>query len=168
MKKKNLVLTLAMTLAIGLGATAYAATTSTSNAYHQGGGTGLGRVTGFRGFDIITNVLKGKGVTDTEITNALDSGKTLNSLATEKGITADELKKSMLEGKTKIIDDAVAKGTLTKEQGDAEKARITENIENCTTPGQMTGRMGGGNRGRGMQNGGCHNGGCLNNSNPTK
>jgi len=168
MKKKNLVLTLAITLAVGLGATAYAATTSPSNAYHQGSGTGLGRITGFRGFDIITNVLKGKGVTDSEITNAINSGKTLNSLAKEKGISDDQLKKSLLEEKIKIIDDAVAKGTLTKEQGDAEKARITTNIENCTTPGQMTGRMSGGNRGRGMQNGGCQNGGCFNNSNPTK
>lgn len=163
MKKKNLVLTLAITLAVGLGATAYAATTSTSNAYHQGCGTGLVPITGFRGFDIITNVLKGKGVTDSEVTNAINSGKTLNSLAKEKGITDDEIKKSLLEEKIKIIDAAVAKGSLTKEQGDASKARIKENIANCTTPGQMSGRMVGGNRGRGMQNGGC-----LNNSNPAK
>jgi len=168
MKKKNLVLTLAMTLAIGLGATAYAATASSSNACHQGLGTGLGRISGFRGFDIITNVLKGKGVTDSEITNAINSGKTLNSLAKEKGISDDQLKKSLLEEKTKAIDNAVSKGTLTKEQGDAAKSRITENISNCTTPGQMTGKMGGRNNGRGMQNGGCQNGGCLNNSNPTK
>jgi hypothetical protein len=154
MKKKNLVLTLAITLSIGLGATAYAATNSTTNAYHQGSGTGLGRISGFRGYDIITNILKGKGVTDTEITNTLNSGKTLNSLAQEKGITSDELKKSMLDEKIKIIDDAVAKGTLTKEQGDAAKARITENVDNCTTPGQMTGRMGGG---RGMNGNGCLN-----------
>lgn len=167
MKKKNLVLTLAITLSIGLGATAYAATNSTTNAYHQGSGTGLGRISGFRGYDIITNVLKSKGVTDTEITNALNSGKTLNSLATEKGITSDELKKSMLDGKSKIIDDAVAKGTLTKEQGDAEKARIAENVDNCTTPGQMTGRMGGGNRGNGGGRG-MNGNGCLNNSGVTK
>lgn len=157
MKKKNLVLTLAITLSIALGSTAYAAANSTTNGYHQGSGTGLGRISGFRGFDIITNALKSKGVTDTEITNALNSGKTLNSLATEKGITTDELKKSLLEGKTKIIDEAVAKGSLTKEQGDAEKARIAENIDNCTTPGQMAGRMVGGNRGnsRGMNGNGC-------------
>lgn len=163
MKKKSLISTLVITLVLGLGVTAYAATTSPSNAYHQGGGTGLGRITGFRGYDIITNVLKGKGVTDTEITNAVNSGKTLNNLAQEKGITSDELKKSLLEEKIKIIDDAVTKGTLTKEQGDAEKARITENIENCTTPGQNTNRMGGGNRGRGM-----HGNGCSYNSGETK
>jgi len=161
MKKKNLILTLAITLVVGLGATAYAATTNTNTGYYQG--TRLGRITGFRGFDVITNILKGKGVTDTEITDAVNSGKTLYSLAEEKGITNDQFKSSMLEERIKIIDDAVANGTLTKEQGELSKERITENIANCTTPGQMNGRMGGQNRGRGMQGGGC-----LNNSSLTK
>jgi hypothetical protein len=163
MRKKNLVLTLAITLVVGLGATAYATTTDTINTYCQGTGAGLGKIAGFRGFDIITNILKGKGVTDTEITNAVNSGKTIYSLAEEKGITTDQLKSSILEEKIKLIDDAVAKGTLTKEQGEISKANITENNANCTTPGQMIGRMGGQNRGRGMQ--GC---GCLNNSSLTK
>lgn len=156
MKKKGLISTLVITLVMGLGVTAYAAATP-SNAYRQGNGTGLGQMAGFRGYDIITNVLKSKGVTDSEITNAINSGKTLNSLAEEKGITSDQLKKSLLEDKIKIIDDAVAKGTLTKEQGDTSKARITENIDNCTTPGQNTGRMGGGNRSRGMHGNGLYN-----------
>lgn len=163
MKKKNLILTLAITLVVGLGATAYAVTTDTNTGYYQGTGTGLGRITGFRGLDVITNILKGKGVTDTEITDAVNSGKTLYSLAEEKGITNDQLKSSMLEERIKIIDDAVANGTLTKEQGELSKERITENIANCTTIGQMNGRMGGQNRGRGMQGGGC-----LNNSSLTK
>lgn len=163
MKKKNLVLTLVITLVVGLGATAYAATTDTADSYCQGVGTSLGRLTGFRGFDIITNVLKGKGVSNEEITNAVTSGKTLNSLAEEKGITNDQLKESLLDEKLKIIDDAVAKGTITKEQGDISKSRITQNIASCTTPGQMTGRMGGKNRGRGMQGSGC-----LYNSSTTK
>lgn len=154
MKKKNLILTLAITLVVGLGATVYAATPPDNN-YCQGVGTGLGRITGFRGFDIITNMLKEKGITEAEITDALNSGKTIYSLAAEKGITADQLKNSLLEEKIKIIDDAVSKGTLTKEQGDISKARITENISNCTTPGQMNGRMGGQNKGRGMQGSGC-------------
>jgi hypothetical protein len=167
MKKKNLVLTLAITLVLGLGATAYASTTDTTNTYWQGTGAGLGKIAGFRGFDIITNILKGKGVTDAEISDAANSGKTIYSLAEEKGITTDQLKNSILEEKIKVIDDAVANGTLTKEQGDISKSRITENIADCTTPGQMTGkmggRMGGQNRGRGMQGSGC-----LNNSSLTK
>lgn len=164
MKKKNLIVTLSITLLLGLGATAYAATAPT-NSFCQGTGTGLGRLGGFRGFDIISNVLKGKGITDTEITNALNSGKTLNSLAEEKGITNDELKKSLLDEKTKIIYDAVAKGTITKEQGEASKARITQNINNCTTPGQMTGKMNGQKRGQGR---GMHGGGCIYNSSLAK
>lgn len=163
MKKKSLITTFAITLVLGLGVTAYAASTSPSNAYHQGTGYGLGRIAGFKGYDIITNILKSKGVTDAEITNAINSGKTLNSLAEEKGLTADQLKKSILDEKSKIIDDAVAKGTLTKEQGDASKERISKNIESCNTPGQMNGRMGEGNRGRGM-----HGNGCLYNSGDIK
>lgn len=161
MKKKNLISIFAATLVVGLGVTAYAAVPSNTNC--QGGGNGLGRIAGFRGYDIITNVLKEKGVTETEITNALNSGKNLNSLAEEKGITADELKKSLLEEKTKAIDNAVANGTLTKEQGETSKARITENISNCTIPGQMAGRMGGRNKVKGMQCGGCSSTQC-----PTK
>jgi ribosomal protein S20 len=154
MKKKNLILTLAITLTVGLGATAYAASAPV-NSYCQGAGSGLGRLAGFRGFDIIESILKDKGVTDSEVTNAVNSGKTLYDLAKEKGITDDQLKKSLLEEKIKIIDDAVAKGTITKEQGDTEKERISQNIDSCTTPGQMTGRMNGQKRGRGMQNGRC-------------
>lgn len=165
MKKKSLVLTLAITLVVGLGATAYAATAPT-NANGQGAGVGLGRLTGFRGFDIISNILKGKGVTDEEITNGINSGKTIGTLAEEKGISSEELKKSILAEKTKVIDDAVTKGTLTKEQGDIAKTRITENIGNCTTPGQMSGRMGGQNRGIGMQGKGIQGGSCLNTNLP--
>lgn len=154
MKKKFFAITLALTLAVGLGITTYAATNTTAAKNYcygtgHGTGTGLGRLTGFRGFDIITNLLKGKGLTDEQITNSLNSGKTLNNLAAEQGITNDQLKESILEQKIKLIDDAVAKGTMTKEQGDAFKASIKENISNCTTPGQMNGRMGGQNRGSG-------------------
>ena len=155
MKKKNLILSLAITLTIGLGATAYAAS-SPDNTYRQGLGNGLGRVASFKGSDIISSVLKDKGITDSEITNAVNLGKTIYNLAKEKGITDDELKKSLLEEKIKIIDDAVSKGTLTKEQGDASKAKITQNISNCTAPGQMTGiRAGSQNKGKGMQKGRC-------------
>ncbi|GLC32489.1 YckD family protein [Clostridium omnivorum] len=167
MKNKSLITTLAITLVVGFGVTAYAATNSTSLSYHQGDGMGLGRISGFRGYEIITNLLKDKGVTDTDVTNALNSGKTLNSLAEEKGITNDELKKSLLDERIKIIDDAVAKGTITKEQGDASKARITENIANCTTPGQMNGRNGGASRGNGGGRG-MNGNGCLYNSSVTK
>lgn len=155
MKKKNLILSLAITLTVGLGATAYAASSS-ADTYRQGLGNGLGRIAGFKGSAIISSVLKSKGITDSEIANAVNSGKTIYTLAKEKGITDDELKKSLLEEKIKIIDDAVSKGTLTKEQGDASKAKITQNISNCTAPGQMTGKaLGRQNKGRNMQKGTC-------------
>lgn len=160
MKKKGLISSLVLALVIGLGITAYAASTPNN---HEGTGIGLGRTSGYRGYDIVTKILKDKGVADSEINASLNSGKTLNSLAKEKGISDDELKKSMLSEKTKIIDDAVAKKTITKEQGDAEKARIKENVNNCTNIGQMTGRKN--MEGRGNFNGlrGGNRSGCINN-----
>lgn len=154
MKKNSSLIALTITLVIGLGATVYAAS-SPSASCHIGSSVGLGRISGFRGYDIITNIFKSKGVTDSEISNTLNSGKTLNSLAEEKGITSDQLKQSMLEEKNKLIDAAVTKGSLTKEQGDASKARIKENIDNCTAPGSMSGRR-------------MHGNGCLYNSGSTK
>lgn len=161
MKRKNVVLTLAITLVVGLGTTVYAATNNngSNNIVRNCVGAGIGKITGFRGNDIISNILKDKGVTDSQITDSLNSGKTLHDIAEEKGITDEELRNSIVDEKTKIIDDAVAKGTITKEQGDAAKERIKENSVNCTAAGSMAGHAGGRNNGAG-KNGSMGRGGC--------
>lgn len=142
MKRKNLILTLAITLVIGLGTTIYAATNNESNNISNCVATGIGRIAGFRGRDIITNILKNKGVTDSQITDSLNSGKTLHDIAEEKGITDVELKNSIVNEKTKIINDAVANGTITEEQGNAAKKKIQENVGNGPAGGRMKGRAG--------------------------
>lgn len=145
MKKRNIISALALTLAIGMGATAYAASndTSTTTAPHQR--LGLGRITGIRGYDYITNILKNKlGLSDTDITNARNSGKTPYELATEKGMSQEQLKSTLLEERTKAIDAAVANGSITKQEGDSLKSSLNTNMENCT-----------GNFGQGMVRGGC-------------
>lgn len=143
MKRKNLILTLAITLVIGLGTTIYAATNNESNNNISNCvATGIGRIAGFRGRDIITNILNNKGVTDSQITDSLNSGKTLHDIAEEKGITDVELKNSIVNEKTKIINDAVANGTITEEQGNAAKKKIQENVGNCPAGGRMKGRAG--------------------------
>jgi len=154
MKKKSLIITLAITMMVGIGITAYAATTPNSTPRNNGtmasctqeGGS---RATQLRGHDILTNLLKSKGVTDEEINAALDSDKSLYTLLTEKGVTDVEIKEYMLTERIKSIDEAVANGTMTKEDGEAAKTRIKENSANCETPGQGKGKMNGsGNRGK--------------------
>lgn len=160
MKKRNIISALALTMAIGMGATAYAASADTTAAGTPGQRLGLGRITSMRGYDYITNILKNKlGLSDTDITNATNSGKTLYDLAEEKGMTDEQLKASLLEERSKAIDAAVAKGTITKEEGENLKANLNTNMENCT--GNFGQRQGQGRgQGRGMMGNGQGRG-CL-------
>jgi hypothetical protein len=152
MKKKSLIITLAITMMVGIGITAYATTTPNSSTRNNGNmksciGNEGQSATHLRGHDILTNLLKSKGVTDAEIDSTLDSGKSLYTLLTEKGVTDLEIKEYMLSERIKSIDEAVTNGTITKEAGEAEKTRIKENSANCETPGQGQGNMkGSGNR----------------------
>lgn len=165
MKKKNLIIALTMAISVGLGATAYASTGSTNvtngtNGIHQR--DGLGRVTGTRGYDYVESILKSKlGMTDKEITDGLNSGKTMYDLAKEKGMTEDQFKAELLEERNKAVDRAVKDGEITKEEGDSIKATLKNNLQNCTgVPGE---RMGNGKRGTGhmMGNGTRGNDNCY-------
>jgi hypothetical protein len=149
MKSKKLILGLTMAITIALGATAYATSTETAastNCTHQR--VGFASATGMRGYDYVTTVLKNKlGMTDTEITDGFNSGKTMYALAKENGMTEDEFKAALLEERNKAIDKAVTDGTITKENGDSMKETLKNNMDNCTgTPGQMAGS---GNHGKG-------------------
>lgn len=144
MKKKTIILSLAMALMIGIGTTAYAASNSkTGNNFRNrpAYGMGLGMMGNFRGHDILTNLLKEKGATDEEINSALTSGKTLYDFAIEKGLTDEEIKNYMVSERTKAIDDAVASGQITAEEGAEAKTRIQENSANCTFENQSNGKM---------------------------
>ncbi|MBM7869134.1 ribosomal protein S20 [Clostridium pascui] len=162
MKKRNVIAALVLTMSIGVGATAYAASNDTTVTSAQR--LGLGRITSMRGYDYVSNILKNKlGLTDSDITNAKNSGKTLYDLAAEKGMTEDELKSLLLEEKTKLIDSAVEKGTITKEEGETLKANLNANIQSCT--GNFGEKQGvGQGKGRGQGRGMMGNGqgrGCI-------
>lgn len=156
MKKRKIITALTLTMAIGIGATAYAASTNTTSAPVQR--LGLGRITSMRGYDYITNILKSKlGLSDTDISNGLNSGKTLYDLAAEKGMTDEELKTALLDERTKAIDAAVSQGTITKEEGETLKENLSNNIANCT--GNFGQRRGyGQGQGRGLGCGMMRNG----------
>ncbi|WP_138204615.1 hypothetical protein [Haloimpatiens lingqiaonensis] len=146
MKKKNLLLTLSMCTMLALGSTVYATSANNLNtskpaavennnsqrSYNEKG-LGLRRITGKKGYDFMASVIKDKlKVSDEEINKALAEGKTLKDFAKEKGLSEEDLKKALVDSKSKAIDESVAKGTLTKEEGEKIKTRIKENSKNCT------------------------------------
>lgn len=153
MKKRNVITALALTMAIGMGATAYAASADNTVAGTPRQRLGLGRITSMRGYDYITNILKSKlGLSDVEITNSINSGKTPYDLAIEKGMNQDQLRSYLLDEKSKSIDDAVNKGRITKEEGAALKSTLSTNMQNCT--GNFAQRKGiGQGQGRGQGRG---------------
>ncbi|WP_234124212.1 hypothetical protein [Clostridium hydrogenum] len=151
MKIKKLLVAFAMTAVIGVGVSAYAETTTNTENHGQG----LGRITSMRGYDYVSAVLKDKlHMTDKEITDGLNSGKTMYDLAKGKGMSIEEFRKALIEEKSKAIDSAVEKGSVTKEQGESLKANINTNINNCD------GTSGSVRRGNGQMSGGNHRGGA--------
>lgn len=151
MKKKTVISTLVLTMAIGIGSTAYALSTGPVAGISEGR-IGLGRITSIRGYDYMINVLKNKfGMSDTDITNAISSGKTPYDLAIEKEITPNEFKVFLFQERKKAIDDAVENGIITEKEGENLKERINKNIQNCTGNfGQRQGFGRGLGRGHGM------------------
>lgn len=140
MKTKNLISALALTLTIGVGATVYAASStpatsaakpSNNQTYSECPRTNLRNITGKRGYDFVVAALKNKfGIKEDEILKAREAGKTLYQFAKEKNISEDKLKEAILEEKNKAIDEAVTKGTISKEEAASLKARIKDNMNN--------------------------------------
>lgn len=132
MKKSRFISAIALAAVIGIGVTAYAASTDPSRSIMPGQRLGLGRITSMRGYDYISSILKDKlGLSDSDITSALNSGKTLHDLALEKGMTQEQLTAYMLEERSKGIDAAVEKGTITKAEGEQLKAALKQNMDSC-------------------------------------
>ena len=158
MKAKKLIITLALVLTMGLGVTAYASTESNNGAHKK---AGMMRVTGMRGYDYVESVLRDKlGMTEQEITDGLNSGKTMYDLAKDKGMTEDQFKAALLEERTEAVDKAVTDGNITTEEAATIKETLKNNMDNCNgIPGQKSGRdrngkghgamLGGGSRGTG-------------------
>ncbi len=139
MKKGNLIGALALTFVIGVGASVYAASGSNATSYNGNGCSNFVSVTGKRGYDYVSSILKSKlGLKDSDIEKAKSDGKNLHQFANEKGLSDQDLKNAMIEARTKDIDEAVAKGTITKEQGETYKKTIKENCTN-SVPGQQKG-----------------------------
>ncbi len=84
---------------------------------------------GCKKFIIKTNIFEKLGITKEDIENGRKSGKTLFDIAKEKGHSEADVKKLMIEEKSKYIDAEVQRGTITKEKGEEIKNHFKERIE---------------------------------------
>jgi hypothetical protein len=87
-------------------------------------------------------------MTEAELRDALDDS-TLAEIAREQGKTVDGLVEAIVADKSKRIDEAVASGRLTDEQGSDLKARLTEHVE-ALVNGERLGELRGWRPGHGQ------------------
>lgn len=84
------------------------------------------------------------GMTAPELTQALDSGRSVEEIAQEKGVSLDSLKESLSTIRQGALDELVAAGTLTREQADLMLQHMNDAEFMTLSAGTM------------MQSGGCH------------
>lgn len=140
----------ALVLAVGVAGYAYAqAPTPPPNPWGRGGmmggyGGGMmggrgGMMGGYGGYGagmmaggyynsmhsyMVAAVAKALGMTTDDLNAALTSGKTMWQVAQEKGKTADEFQKIMVDARKTALDQMVADGVITQAQADAMLARM--------------------------------------------
>lgn len=91
------------------------------------------------------------GITPDEVTAAVRSGKTMPDLAKEKGIPVDDVMAKAKAAREAYINEQVAAGKLTKEQGDLLLSRPGPGGADCQAGGGPRGGPGpGGRMGRGF------------------
>jgi hypothetical protein len=82
------------------------------------------------------------GISEDEVLEMRNSGKTFGTIAQEQGIALEDFQEAMLEKKTAYIDERVAEGTMTEERAELLKERIEERVSNCDGTGQGAGACG--------------------------
>ena len=126
------------------------------------------RDAGGRMHDILANLT---GLSADEVREQRTSGASAAEIAESAGVRVDAVVGAALDARENALDDAVAAGTLTREQADAALERMRERVAervNSTETGRQGGGMGaqaragrgpGGERGSG---GACGTGVCPN------
>lgn len=90
------------------------------------------------------------GMTETEFDTAEDAGKSIASMAAEKGVDRQKVTDLVTKQLTAALDERLADGKITQTEYDAQKAKLatkTQEIVNNT----HTGKGKGGHRGRGAE-----------------
>ncbi|GAB4244229.1 MAG: hypothetical protein Kow00129_03680 [Thermoleophilia bacterium] len=94
------------------------------------------------------------GLSSEDIAEARQEGKSLAEIAEGQGVTQDELVQAIMEGRTELLDQAVAAGRITQEQADLMLQQMEERIRERTSE-ESFGPYGGGRGGFGGGPGGC-------------
>ena len=101
--------------------------------------------------DYVEEALAAKlGITETDVENALASGKSMYQIALDNGVTEADVPALLTEVHTTAFDKAVADGVITREQADFMLQRMTANgygFGNCPMQNGQDGQYG-----RGMRN----------------
>jgi hypothetical protein len=133
-KFKMLVVALSVVviLAVGLTSVAFAAgpnenTTCPENCTvpRNGGDNGFGRG-GVTTSDAVASLL---GMTEEQIREQRQAGKSLMQIASEKGISEDALIKAILTEREAALQERVKTGTLTQEQANLMLENMNKNIQ---------------------------------------
>lgn len=88
------------------------------------------------------------GVSVADLQTQLDAGKTMWQIATEKGLSEEEIKAVMVSARSNALNAMVADGTLTQEQANQRLQRMDRvkagglGAGNCTGSGFQGGRGG--------------------------
>jgi hypothetical protein len=104
-----------------------------------------------RGFgaDDVTAAAKALGMTEADVTTAVQGGQTLAQIAATKGVAVDTLINAMVAAETTEINDAVKAGTMTQAQADQRLADLKAH-----ETAEVNGTFVGGGHGRGGDHGG--------------
>ncbi|MEG0771962.1 hypothetical protein [Clostridium sp.] len=150
MNKKLIIATLALTLSIGVGTSVYANSDTTITGSKNPSKIGMKnskRVFAIAKEGNMDKVLTEKfGITKEEFSAAMESGKSISTLLEEKGVSLEEFKAALIEAQNAGIDEAVANGKLTVEEGEKIKADMNTRIEENSFESAMSFKGGKGNR----------------------
>jgi len=135
---KKLIYSLAIAGAVIVGGVAYANASDKEELGQRFGRTAM-----------IEDKAKLFGTSADELSQELDSGKTMHEIAEEQGIDHDEMYAHIRESKEKRFNQLIADGKITQEQADEKLQLMQERHDNGET-GPHEGKMKGSGNGLGL------------------
>ena len=111
-------------------------------------GSGLNWGPGFeRGFDMLTTVAKTLDMADADLLSAVQDGKTIATIAKDKGVDLQKVIDAILAERKTQLDAAVAAGTITQARADLMLQNMKENLPDRLNQTMGMGQGMGGQRG---------------------
>lgn len=128
-KKLKTISTIVIAMTIAYSTTTYAATNTAAAKLSKNVKGGIVSASGIKcKSHNKEEILKKLGITKVEFDTAQKAGKTLFDVAKTKGYSEADVKAIIIEVKSKAIDDKVNSGKITKEKGEALKAKIKDRV----------------------------------------